>query len=145
MEYLDYKVFVLRQEVSVVGGYFANEKIECLLYIHFNLESAPDGLFLEILEFQLALIALFFGNLVLIANDDDLAFTMFRKVIDVSQQGFQFYITSFKVVKNQNLVSFYFGIFFFQQQNGVQVTGYTSFILAVTVNVVFQSDFRGGF
>ena len=48
MEYLDYKVFVLRQEVSVVGGYFANEKIECLLYIHFNLESAPDGLFLEI-------------------------------------------------------------------------------------------------
>lgn len=59
MEYLDYKVFVLRQEVSVVGGYFANEKIECLLYIHFNLESAPDGLFLEILEFQLALIVLF--------------------------------------------------------------------------------------
>ena len=133
MEYLDYKLFVLRQEVSVVGGYFANEKIECLLYIHFNLESAPDGLFLEILEFQIR----FF--------DDDLAFTMFRKVIDVSQQGFQFYITPFKVVKNQNLVSFYFGIFFFQQQNGVQVTGYTSFILAVTVNVVFQSDFRGGF
>jgi len=33
--------------------------------------------------FQLALIVLFFGNLVLIANDDDLAFTMFRKVIDV--------------------------------------------------------------
>ena len=55
------------------------KKFECLLYIHFNLESAPDGLFLEILEFQLALIALFFGNLVLIANDDDLAFTMSEK------------------------------------------------------------------
>ena len=145
MEYLDDKFFVLRQEVPVVGGYLANEEIECLPYIQFDLKSAPDSLFLEILEFQLALIVLFFGNLVLIANDDDFAFTMFRKVIDVSQQGFQFYITSFKVVKNQNLVSFYFGIFFFQQQNGVQVTGYTPFILSVTVDVIFQSDFRGGF
>ena len=33
MEYLDDKLFVLRQEVPVVGGYLANEEIECLPYI----------------------------------------------------------------------------------------------------------------